>query len=66
LEARKANGDALGKQVKLIAAHAKPITLPNTGHWLMEERPEETMNALIRFLGSTVYSKAASLGYFHK
>jgi pimeloyl-ACP methyl ester carboxylesterase len=27
--------------------------LPNTGHWIMEERPQETMDALTRFLGST-------------
>jgi pimeloyl-ACP methyl ester carboxylesterase len=24
--------------------------LKDTGHWLMEERPEETMEALITFL----------------
>jgi pimeloyl-ACP methyl ester carboxylesterase len=48
----KANGEALGAQVKLVATNATSITLPNTGHWLMEERPEETTAALLRFVGA--------------
>lgn len=48
----KANGDALRAQVKLVATNATSITLPNTGHWLMEERPEETTEALLRFVGT--------------
>lgn len=55
-----ANGDALGKQAKIVAVNAESMTLPNTGHWLMEERPQETMNALIRFLGSGASSNAVS------
>src|SRR5262249_39853224 len=46
----KANGDLLGKQVKLVATSATSITLPNTGHWVMEESPQETSDALVRFL----------------
>jgi len=46
----KANGVALGEQVKLVAPNAKVIVLENTGHWLMEERPQETMDALVAFL----------------
>jgi pimeloyl-ACP methyl ester carboxylesterase len=26
------------------------VVLPDTGHWIMEERPQETMAALVRFL----------------
>jgi hypothetical protein len=37
--------------VKPVAINAESITLPKTGHWLMEERPQKTMDALIRFLG---------------
>ena len=48
----KANGDALGKQAKLVATNATIVVLPNTGHWIMEERPQETMDALTRFLGA--------------
>jgi pimeloyl-ACP methyl ester carboxylesterase len=45
-----ANGDALGKQAKLLVVKAESMALPNTGHWLMEERPQETMAAFLRFL----------------
>ena len=48
----KANGDALGKQVRLVATNVETLVLPNTGHWVMEERPRETMDALMRFLGA--------------
>jgi pimeloyl-ACP methyl ester carboxylesterase len=47
----KANGQALKKQAKLVATNAASVVLRDTGHWLMEERPQETMAALIRFLG---------------
>ncbi len=46
----KANGVALGEQVKLVATDATIIVLNNTGHWLMEENPKETTEALIKFL----------------
>jgi pimeloyl-ACP methyl ester carboxylesterase len=47
----KANGEALGQQIKLVASNAKAMILPNTGHWIMEESPRETMSALVSFLG---------------
>jgi pimeloyl-ACP methyl ester carboxylesterase len=48
----KANGEALGRQVKLVATDATALVLPDTGHWVMEERPAETMDALTRFLAT--------------
>jgi pimeloyl-ACP methyl ester carboxylesterase/quercetin dioxygenase-like cupin family protein len=56
----KANGDALGRQAKLIAINAESITLPNAGHWLMEERPQETMDALMHFLRTSLPAGRAS------
>jgi len=56
----KANGEALGKQVKLVATNVETLVLPNTGHWVMEERPRETMDALTRFLGAAPASTASS------
>ena len=47
----KANGDALARQAKLVATNATSVVLSNTGHWLMEENPRETIAALTRFLG---------------
>jgi pimeloyl-ACP methyl ester carboxylesterase len=46
----KANGYALGRQVKLVAPHATVVILKNTGHWLLEENPKETTDALTKFL----------------
>lgn len=48
----KANGAALAQQVKLVATNASSVVLPDTGHWIMEERPQETMDALVGFLES--------------
>jgi pimeloyl-ACP methyl ester carboxylesterase len=46
----KANGAALGAQAKLVASDVTVIVLEDTGHWILEERPEETISALSRFL----------------
>lgn len=46
----KASAAILGPQMKKVATDVKVIDLPGTGHWLMEERPKETMDALIAFL----------------
>ena len=56
----QANGDALGKQAKLVAANVESIVLPNAGHWLMEEQPQQTMDALMSFIGTPPSSKGAS------
>jgi pimeloyl-ACP methyl ester carboxylesterase len=46
----KANGDVLAHQMKLVASDVTFVVLKNTGHWVMEERPDETMAALVKFL----------------
>jgi pimeloyl-ACP methyl ester carboxylesterase len=46
----KANGDLLGRQMKLVASNAAMVTLKDTGHWVLEERPKETTDALLKFL----------------
>ncbi len=46
----KANGNALGAQVRLVAKDVNVIVLKDTGHWILEERPDETMSALMTFL----------------
>jgi pimeloyl-ACP methyl ester carboxylesterase len=48
----KANGEALARQVALVASDVKTIVLKDTGHWLLEERPKETSEALLQFLGN--------------
>jgi pimeloyl-ACP methyl ester carboxylesterase len=46
----KASAAILGPQMKLVATACTAVDLKGTGHWVMEERPEETMQALIAFL----------------
>src|SRR5271156_6089804 len=46
----KANGDVLGRQLKLVATGATMVVLKDCGHWVMEEKPKETTDALIKFL----------------
>ena len=46
----KASAAILGPQMKLVGADVQVIVLKDTGHWLMEERSKETMDALDAFL----------------
>jgi pimeloyl-ACP methyl ester carboxylesterase len=46
----KSLGEALGQQMKLVATDVTIVVLKNTGHWVMEESPKETMEALGKFL----------------
>jgi pimeloyl-ACP methyl ester carboxylesterase len=46
----KAAGDVLGQQMELVATDVHAIILKDTGHWVMEERPKETTEALLKFL----------------
>ncbi len=46
----KSLGDFLAQQMKLVAADLTAIVLKNTGHWILEENPKETTDALVKFL----------------
>jgi pimeloyl-ACP methyl ester carboxylesterase len=46
----KSLGKELGQQMKLVATNVTVIILPETGHWILEERPKETTDALVKFL----------------
>ena len=37
-------------QIKLVATDVSVVVLKDTGHWIFEERPKETTDALIKFL----------------
>jgi pimeloyl-ACP methyl ester carboxylesterase len=36
--------------MKLVASDVTFVVLKDTGHWVMEEQPKETMAALVKFL----------------
>ncbi len=46
----KSLGVALGQQMKLVATDVTVVVLKDTGHWVLEERPKETTDALVKFL----------------
>jgi pimeloyl-ACP methyl ester carboxylesterase len=48
----KSLGDVLGQQMKQVASDVTVVVLKDTGHWVLEERPKETTDALVKFLGS--------------
>ncbi|MEY2497991.1 MAG: hypothetical protein QOD12_1547 [Verrucomicrobiota bacterium] len=46
----KSLGNELAAQMKLVANDVTVVILKDTGHWISEERPKETTEALLRFL----------------
>jgi len=46
----KANGEILAKQVKLVSPTGRSVVIPGAGHWILEEKPKETIDALRGFL----------------
>lgn len=46
----KSLGAPLGQQVKLVATNVQVVVISNAGHWILEEQPKETMDALLKFL----------------
>ncbi len=46
----KSLGKELAAQMKLVATDVTIVVLKDTGHWISEERPKETTDALLKFL----------------
>jgi pimeloyl-ACP methyl ester carboxylesterase len=46
----KSLGDPLGQQMKLVATDVTVVVLKDAGHWVLEEKPKETTDALVKFL----------------
>jgi pimeloyl-ACP methyl ester carboxylesterase len=46
----KASGEFLGEQMKLVASDLRVVIIKNSGHWVMEEQPAQTTEALLEFL----------------
>jgi pimeloyl-ACP methyl ester carboxylesterase len=47
----KANGQALGAQMKLISANPTVVIIQGSGHWLLEEKRDETVSAVVKAIG---------------
>jgi pimeloyl-ACP methyl ester carboxylesterase len=46
----KSLGEVLGQQMKLVATDVTVVVLKDAGHWILEEKPKETTDALVKFL----------------
>jgi pimeloyl-ACP methyl ester carboxylesterase len=46
----KSLGEALGAQMKLVADNVSVVIVKNSGHWILEEQPKHTTEALVSFL----------------
>jgi pimeloyl-ACP methyl ester carboxylesterase len=46
----KSLGEALAAQMKLVATDVVVVIVKNSGHWILEEQPEQTTEALLKFL----------------
>jgi len=50
LAGEKASGEFLIEQAKLVATNVQGHVIKGSGHWLMEEAPDQTIPALVQFL----------------
>jgi pimeloyl-ACP methyl ester carboxylesterase len=46
----KSLGEPLAKQMKLVATNVTVVIVKNSGHWILEEQPKQTTDALVNFL----------------
>ncbi|MDQ8002281.1 MAG: alpha/beta hydrolase [Bordetella sp.] len=51
LSGEKAGGTFLIEQGKMVATNVKGVVVKGSGHWLMEEAPDQVIPALLDFLG---------------
>lgn len=50
LTGEKASGEFLIQQARLVASNVEGVVVRNSGHWLMEEAPEQVIPKLVEFL----------------
>ena len=50
LTGEKASGEFLIEQGKLVAHDVRGVIIKDSGHWLIDEAPEQTMTELVAFL----------------
>jgi pimeloyl-ACP methyl ester carboxylesterase len=46
----KSLGEALGDQMKVVGENVIIVIVKNSGHWILEEQPKQTSEALVSFL----------------
>jgi len=51
LTGEKASGEFLIEQARLVATRVEGVVVRKSGHWLMEEAPDQVIPKLVKFLG---------------
>ena len=46
-------GQGFANEIGFAADNVRGLSIRNSGHWLMEEQPEATINAILSFLAET-------------
>jgi pimeloyl-ACP methyl ester carboxylesterase len=46
----KSFGIGFANEIEFAADHVEALSIPNSGHWLMEEQPQAVMDAIMKFL----------------
>jgi pimeloyl-ACP methyl ester carboxylesterase len=60
LAGEKASGDFLIGQGRLVATDVKGVVIKGSGHWLMEESPQQVIPLLVDFINSAPQKSAAA------
>ncbi len=58
LSGEKASGEFLIEQGRLVASDVRGVIIKGSGHWLIDEAPDQTMSELVAFLDSDAPSAA--------
>ena len=49
--AEKSFGAGMADDIRFVATNVEMGIVPHSGHWVMEENPQDTMDLVITFLG---------------
>ena len=52
LTGEKASGTALIDQARLVATDVEGVVIKGSGHWLMEEAPDQVIPKLVAFINA--------------
>ena len=50
LTGEKASGEGLIQQARLVATHVKGVIIQGSGHWILDEAPDQVIPKLVEFL----------------
>ena len=55
LTGEKASGDFLIEQARLVATDVRGVVIAGSGHWLMEEAPQQVIPRIVAFINDASY-----------